>query len=189
MGFGGSVGWPKGIWAMSCHSLGTPVSFFDFVVDEGVVVLEVDAESQVGQGGPDGELHHAVGLLGPDGEVLGVERELGGHVVDDGRVVEVEDRAIGCGEGVDLGFCRGEVGWRDDFAERIHRDFPDGVVRFAKGDDGFAGLHVEGRRYFADDVFDGLGNGFLGNRDVFAESVVRAPVADGCDEVGHKSTS
>ena len=88
---------------------GDACEFFDFVVDEGVVVLEVDAESQVGQGGPDSELHHAVGLLGPDGEVLGVERELGGHVVDDGRVVEVEDRAIGCGEGVDLGFCRGEV--------------------------------------------------------------------------------
>lgn len=168
---------------------GNACEFFDFVVDEGVVVLEVDAESQVGQGGPDGELHHAVGLLGPDGEILGVERELGGHVVDDGCVVEVEDRAIGCGEGVDLGFRRGEVGWRDDFAERIHGDFPDGVVRFAKGDDGFAGLHVEGRRYFADDVFDGLGNGFLGNRDVFAEGVVRASVADGCDEVGHKSTS
>ena len=81
---------------------GDASQFLDFVVDEGGVVLEVDAESQIGQGGPDGELHHAVGLLGPDGEVLGVERELSGHVVDDGRIVEVEDRAIGCGEGGDF---------------------------------------------------------------------------------------
>ena len=123
---------------------GNACEFLDFVVDEGIVVLEVDAESQVGQGGPDGELHHAVGLLGPDGEILGVERELGNHVIDDGRVVEVEDRAIGCGEGVDFGFRCSEIGWRDNLAECIHDDFPDGIVRFAKGDDGFAGLHVEG---------------------------------------------
>lgn len=168
---------------------GDASQFLDFVVDEGVVVLEVDAESQIGQGGPDGELHHAVGLLGPDGEVLGVERKLSGHVVDDGRIVEVEDRAIGCGEGGDFGFRCSEIGWRDNLAERVHGDFPDGIVRFAKGDDDFAGLHVKSRRYFADDILYGLNDRFLRNRDVFAEGVVRAPVADGCDEMGHESTS
>ena len=49
---------------------GDASQFLDFVVDEGVVVLEVDAESQIGQGGPDGELHHAVGLLGQMGKFL-----------------------------------------------------------------------------------------------------------------------
>ena len=168
---------------------GDASQFLDFVVDEGVVVLEVDAESQIGQGGPDGELHHAVGLLGPDGEVLGVERELSGHVVDDGRIVEVEDRAIGCGEGGDFGFRCSEIGWRDNLAECIHGDFPDGIVRFAKGDDGFARLHVEGRWHFPDDVFDGLDDSFLRNRDVFIERVICASVGDGCDEMGHESTS
>ena len=168
---------------------GDASQFLDFVVDEGVVVLEVDAESQIGQGGPDGELHHAVGLLGPDGEVLGVERKLSGHVVDDGPIVEVEDRAIGCGEGGDFGFRCSEIGWRDNLAERVHGDFPDGVVCFTEGDDDFAGLHVKSRRYFADDILYGLDDRFLRNRDVFAEGVVRAPVADGCDEMGHESTS
>ena len=168
---------------------GDASQFLDFVVDEGVVVLEIDAESQIGQGGPDGELHHAVGLLGPDGKVFGVERELSGHVVDDGRIVEVEDRAVSCGEGGDFGFRCSEIGWRDNLTECIHGDFPDGIVRFAKGDDDFAGLHVKSRRYFADDILYGLDDRFLRNRDVFAEGVVRAPVADGCDEMGHESTS
>ena len=168
---------------------GDACEFLDFVVDEGVVVLEVDAESQIGQGGPDGELHHAVGLLGPDGEVLGVERKLSGHVVDDGRIVEVEDRAIGCGEGGDFGFRCSEIGWRDNLAECIHGDFPDGIVRFAKGDDDFAGLHVEGRWHFPDYILYGLDDSFLRNRDVFIERVVRAPVGDGCGEIGHESTS
>ena len=168
---------------------GDASQFLDFVVEEGVVVLEVDAESQIGQGGPNGELHHAVGLLGPDGEVLGVERELSGHVVDDGRIVEVEDRAIGCGEGGDFGFRCSEIGWRDNLAECIHGDFPDGIVRFAKGDDGFAGLHVEGRWHFPDDILYGLDDRFLRNRDVFIERVVCAPVGDGCDEMCHESTS
>lgn len=33
----------------------------------------------------------------------------------------------------------------------------------------------------------GLDDRFLRNRDVFAEGVVRAPVADGCDKVVRKA--
>ena len=168
---------------------GDACEFLDFVVDERVIVLEVDTKSQISQGCPDGKLHHAVSLLGPDGKILGVERKLGSHVIDDGRVVEVEDCAVSCGEGGDFGFGRSEIGWRDNLAECIHGDFPDGIVRFAKGDDDFAGLHVEGRWHVPDDILYGLDDSFLRNRDVFIERVVRAPVGDGCGEIGHESTS
>ena len=44
-------------------------------VDERVVVLEIGSESFSGEGGPDNELGHGIGLGGPDGELVSVGGE------------------------------------------------------------------------------------------------------------------
>lgn len=61
---------------------------FYFVVNEGIIMLYIYAQSQISQGRPDSKLHHAVSLLGPNGKIIGVRRKLPGQVVYDGRVVK-----------------------------------------------------------------------------------------------------
>lgn len=63
----------------------------DLGVDEGVVVLEVGANTLGVKGGPDDVLGHGIGLLGPDGELVGVEGELLLHAVDDVLVLEEQN--------------------------------------------------------------------------------------------------
>lgn len=54
-------------------------------------MLEVRAETLSFQGGPDDVLGHAVGMGGPDGELVGVEGELVLHALHDGLSDEEED--------------------------------------------------------------------------------------------------
>ena len=48
----------------------------NLLVDQRVVMLEVGAQAFGLKGCPDGVLVHAVGLCGPDGELVGVQCEL-----------------------------------------------------------------------------------------------------------------
>ena len=53
---------------------------FYLVVDKGIIMLYIYTQSQISQGCPDGKLHHAVSLLGPNGEIIGIRRKLPGQV-------------------------------------------------------------------------------------------------------------
>lgn len=63
----------------------------DLLVDDGVVVLQVGAEALGLETGPQRELVHGRRVLGPDGEVLGVQGELALKVLDGVGVLEEED--------------------------------------------------------------------------------------------------
>lgn len=63
----------------------------DLLVDKGVVVLEVAAESLGLEGGPQHELVHAVAVGGPGWEAVGVDGELVLHGLYGGAGDEEED--------------------------------------------------------------------------------------------------
>lgn len=71
--------------------LGDVPLVLDLAVDDGVVVLQVGAEALGLEAGPQGELVHGGRVLGPDGEVVGVDGELALEVLDGGGVLEEED--------------------------------------------------------------------------------------------------
>jgi hypothetical protein len=71
--------------------LGHIPRLLDTGVDQGVVVLEVGAETFGLQGSPGNVLRHTVGVDSPGGELVGVERELLLHAFDNSAVDEEED--------------------------------------------------------------------------------------------------
>lgn len=71
--------------------LGHVPLLLDLAVDDGVVVLEVGAEALGLEAGPQRELVHGGGVLGPGGEVLSVKGELALELLDRLGVLKEED--------------------------------------------------------------------------------------------------
>ena len=76
--------------------LGHAPGLLDASIDQRVVVLQVGTQALGHQGGPGDVLGHAVGVDSPDGELVGVERELVLHALDDGFVDEEKHLGVVC---------------------------------------------------------------------------------------------
>ena len=76
--------------------LGDVPGLLDVGIDQGIIVLEVGTESLCLQGGPGDVLGHAVGVDGPYGEPISVDRELLLHTLHDSRVDKEEDLVRVC---------------------------------------------------------------------------------------------
>ena len=78
-----------------------------------------------------------VRVLGPDGEVGGVEGVLLLEALDDGLVLEEEDGAVAGGEAaVDLALGRAPLVGGDDGLERVEDDLPELLVLVSEEEDG-----------------------------------------------------
>lgn len=156
--------------------------FGNLLVDDRVVVLEVGTETLGLEGGPEEELLDGVGLVGPDGEAVGVDGELVGKFVNHGGVVEEKD---GSGGGLEAGDTAGggfPASLGDNGLEGVGGDVPELVVLVTEEDEKTVGLGVEGgwgvEGGLADDLLDTL----LGDGEFLAEGVVGAAVLGQLDE-------
>ena len=74
-----------------------------------------------------------VRVLGPDGEIVRVERELLLEALDDGLVLEVEDGAVaGLEAAVHLALGRAELVYGNDRLQDVEDDVPELLVLVAK---------------------------------------------------------
>lgn len=92
----------KGHLGHQLVGVGDLEEFFNVPVNEGVVVLDIGAYAKFGQGGPNIDLEHAAGLLGPVVHVMGIDGVVFFHLVYNVLVDEVEDGAGSGLEAVDF---------------------------------------------------------------------------------------
>jgi len=152
------------------------------VVDDWVVVLEVAAETFVGEGGPGNELGHSLGMLIPVG-VLGhqlLERlwELLGSLA----ILEEHDSAVSITVTLDLGLVLSEDGSWQSLALSLHIVVPELVVLGPEEDDGTAGLDRERRGSVLDGMVDTHDNAAVGDGRLLCEGEDGAADLDGLEE-------
>lgn len=154
----------------------------DLLVDEGAVVLEVGAEALGLEGGPEEVLLDAVALVGPDGELVGVEGKLLLHAVDDVLVVEEEDGSRGALEHGELVGRALPLVLGDDTLEDVAGQVPQLVVLAAKEHNEAVGLRVERRGSLQRRLLDELLDAGRANGELLGEGVVGAAVLGQLEE-------
>ena len=119
-------------------------------------MLQAGAHVDAGQCRPDGVLVHGVGVLGPDGEVLGVRRELVLQAFHHGLILEEQHRAGAGGKGSQLVLGGLELVGRHDGSQCLLGQLPEFFMLGAQQDHQTGGLRVERRRRVLDGMLDGL---------------------------------
>jgi hypothetical protein len=145
-------------------------------------MLEVAAETLIGESGPGDELVHALRVLIPVW-VLGHELlEWGRKRVWCLGVLEEENSSVSITETLDLALVLGEDWRREGLLGLLHANVPQLVVLSTEENDGSARLNGEWRRSMLDGVVDTHDNAVIRDGRLLGERKDRAADLDGREE-------
>jgi len=152
------------------------------VVDDRVVVLEVAAETFVGEGGPGNELGHSLSVLIPVGIFAHQILERLWELLWSLAILKEQDSAVSITETLDLGLILSEDGSWQSLALSLHIVVPKLVMLGPEENDGTAGLNRERRGSVLDGMVDTHDNAAVGDGRLLCEGEDGAADLDGLEE-------